>query len=488
MLLTSKADEGEARPCGRHVCLRSMAQVACADLPDLQMENMDILSQLQTKERDSMEVIKYLRLVLHVAYLPHGNKHKCMRLHAFCAHRYSAQPPEISNMHHAHRPESEHAPVPACETLRRDIVVVAPGVVPSCRKENEELQERLRKYKEEADEARDIAERTMRTANEERDRAIAEIETKFKTNDEVREAEVRKLREDLFSLKTFKDRKEVLEGELESVHQELFDAQTAHKEAMSGVERKLIEEKTRLQKEAHAQLMEIKRNTDEEVVNRLDVSTKRILQQNRRLAEDLKLHVQETADLQRTKVALEQENQRLKRDMVLNKEQVDLYSKEKFKNSREVKDLQTKVKNLEKSLSQVVKDFEKERDRLQSKGKAELEEMSVENSGLRKLLKLKEREHFRIKKLAQDIIAQRTEVEQFFLESLEQVRDEIVRERKERDTTFITSESSTHFGGRLPHIRGGSGGNLGGTSTARGDAAAQKRLERVDLKDLGTYC
>jgi hypothetical protein len=45
----------------------------------------------------------------------------------------------------------------------------------------------------------------------------------------------------------------------------------------------------------------------------------------------------------------------------------------------------------------------------------------VENSGMRKLLKLKEREHVRIKKLAQDIIAQRTEVEQFFLESLEQV-------------------------------------------------------------------
>ena len=77
----------------------------------------------------------------------------------------------------------------------------------------------------------------------------------------------------------------------------------------------------------------------------------------------------------------------------------------------------------------------------------------VENSGLRKLLKLKEREHSRIKKLAHDIISQRTEVEQFFLESLEQVRDEIVRERKERDATFITSESSTHFNSRLPHIR-----------------------------------
>ena len=42
-----------------------------------------------------------------------------------------------------------------------------------CRKENEELQERLRKYKEEAESARETAEKTMRTANEERDRAIS---------------------------------------------------------------------------------------------------------------------------------------------------------------------------------------------------------------------------------------------------------------------------------------------------------------------------
>ena len=56
---------------------------------------------------------------------------------------------------------------------------------------------------------------------------------------------------------------------------------------------------------------------------------------------------------------------------------MELYSKEKYKNSREVKDLQNKVKNLEKSLSQVVKDFEKERDRLQSKGRQEKEELEV---------------------------------------------------------------------------------------------------------------
>ncbi len=37
-------------------------------------------------------------------------------------------------------------------------------------------------------------------------RAIAEMEAKFQSNDEVRETEVRKLREELFALKTFKER------------------------------------------------------------------------------------------------------------------------------------------------------------------------------------------------------------------------------------------------------------------------------------------
>jgi DNA repair exonuclease SbcCD ATPase subunit len=160
-----------------------------AKIEELRIENNDLLTKLQTKEQDAMEVIKYLRA------------------------------------------------------------------------ENDSLQEKLRIYSEESATAKSDAETTVRTANEERDRAIAEMEAKFKHNEEQRETDVRKLREELFALKAFKDREEVLETELKRVHQELSDAQAAHKEAMTGVERKLIEEKTRLQKEAHAQLMEIKRNT-----------------------------------------------------------------------------------------------------------------------------------------------------------------------------------------------------------------------------------
>ena len=235
-----------------------------AKIAELRVENNDLLTKLQTKEQDAMEVIKYLRA------------------------------------------------------------------------ENDSLQAKLRIYSEESATAKADAETTVRDANEARDRAIAEMEAQYEHKEETRKGEERKLREELFALKAFKDRKEVLENELERVHQELYDAQAAHKEAMTGVERKLIEEKTRLQKEAHAQLMEIKRNTDEEVVNRLDVSTKRILQQNRRLAEDLKLHVQETAELQRIKAKLEEETKKLRRDLELNEQQMLEYAQDRFRHTKQV--------------------------------------------------------------------------------------------------------------------------------------------------------
>lgn len=199
---------------------------------------------------------------------------------------------------------------------------------------------------------------------------------------------------------------------------------------------------------------------------------------------------QETAELQRVKGKLEEETKRLRRDLELNEQQMQEYAQDRFRHSKKAKDLESKVKNLEKSLAQVVKDFERERERLVSKGQSDLHQTSVENTGLRKLVKLKEREHTKIKRLASDIIAQRSEVEQFFLEALEQVREEITKERSKpppagperanRDgpgSTFLTEESSTHFQGSLPKIKG-----MGG----RGGTQAPQYIpnQRVDIRDL----
>ena len=65
------------------------------------------------------------------------------------------------------------------------------------------------------------------------------------------------------------------------------------------------------------------------------------------------------------------------------------------------------------------------------KAKQKVDELVMANTGLKQLLKLKNRELKNIRKLAQTILDQRTEVEQYFLEALEQVKSEIRQKRED---------------------------------------------------------
>lgn len=62
--------------------------------------------------------------------------------------------------------------------------------------------------------------------------------------------------------------------------------------------------------------------------------------------------------------------------------------------------------------------------------KRELEEANIDASGLRRLMKIKTQELKQMRNLAATILSQRSETEQFFLESLQEVRDMIKAERK----------------------------------------------------------
>ena len=53
-----------------------------------------------------------------------------------------------------------------------------------------------------------------------------------------------------------------------------------------------LEVNTKMRKEYEQKMEELKKSADEEIDERLDASVKRILQQNRRMAEELKIHVQ----------------------------------------------------------------------------------------------------------------------------------------------------------------------------------------------------
>ncbi|KAL1514805.1 hypothetical protein AB1Y20_003891 [Prymnesium parvum] len=307
--------------------------------------------------------------------------------------------------------------------------------------------------------------------DEERETAAAEraaAEEEVSKAAAVREKRLQELEEELRDLKEFKERKAVLEEKLEQGEQERQDMEQEHKVALDSMERKFLEEKGRLQKEYKQMLAEMKKTSQEEAVERLDSSTKKILFENRRMAEELRLQVQETDELQKSKRTLEEENKKLRREVQLNEQSVKEYAKQGFRQSKEIKELNAKVKSLERSLSTSVREFEREKGSLAQADRKKIAEAELDSAGLRQLVRLKTKELGHIKRLATVILQKRNEVETFLLDSIETVKAEIHRRRAEEDRVSMRSK------GRLPAL----------VAAGRPSNLPTSADEHVDIRDL----
>ncbi len=87
--------------------------------------------------------------------------------------------------------------------------------------------------------------------------------------------------------------------------------------------------------------------------------------------------------------------------------------------------MHAKVEVLEKSLSQVIKEFETERQKLVEKYHIENESITIELKKLRNTHELKTNEMNKVKKLGKTIIEQRSDIERFFLDSLDYVKQQV---------------------------------------------------------------
>jgi len=205
------------------------------------------------------------------------------------------------------------------------------------------------------------------------------------------------------------------------------------------LERKFIEQNTQLKKEYEQKLEELKKSAEEDIDERLDASVKRILQQNRRMASELRLHVQETDELQHSKRILEEEKKKLDRELGLKKEMEDRYAKRSAQQALEIREFKDKVNALEKSLTQVVADMERERKILNEQSANNIDEATSEKEGLKRLVKLKTQELKNIRKLAQEVLVQRSDVESFLVSSLYQVRTKVEKEHKRDESSSKVS-------------------------------------------------
>lgn len=143
------------------------------------------------------------------------------------------------------------------------------------------------------------------------------------------------------------------------------------------------------------------------------------------------------------------------------------YAKQGFRQSKENKELMSKVKTLERTLSHSVHAFEKEKDTLLQQDRRKIAEAELDSQGLRQLVRLKTKELSHMKRLAAVILQKRNEVETFLLDSIEHVKAEMGRRRA------VEVRSMPRSRGRLPVLSSSTPSNL-----------PTSPEEHIDIRDL----
>lgn len=231
------------------------------------------------------------------------------------------------------------------------------------------------------------------------------------------------------------------EAQLEELHNTIDREREESQEKLADAERRLVVEKKTLEREQESRFNELKRMARAEIMRSLDDDTKRLIHESRTMSKELTMQTQECKTLSDERTALGDARKTLQRDVELLREAEREWASRSADKERSNKELTARCGELEVLLTQERRDRVAEYAGLMRAFERETEDMRLELAGLRSLMALKNRELRTIKKLAQIVLNQRTEVEQFFLDALTQVKLDIARKKAD---AFEAAAASAH--------------------------------------------
>ncbi|XP_066480054.1 basal body-orientation factor 1 [Tiliqua scincoides] len=306
--------------------------------------------------------------------------------------------------------------------LERDAV----DVLSSLKKQDLEKEELIEKLKQQVHELKQQAKEESEKVAQQFAKQLEEMEAKFQRKAE----EISKIQIELKMIKEFRKQKAHMEKELEELRDKLEITKKDNQETISVLERKFLEEKQRLEREAEKKIIMLAERAHHEAIAQLDNSGRAVFTENVRLHEALGYHMKEAEELQKSKQKLEEDNAFLLQEKEVSGMLVQEKIKQITKQKATIQELHKRVKKLEAALNLMAREFKTEIENTQHKAIMQNQTGQIEIEKLQQLLEMKDREMSRIKKLARNILDERTEVEKFFLDALEQVKQEIMTSRK----------------------------------------------------------
>jgi chromosome segregation ATPase len=158
-------------------------------------------------------------------------------------------------------------------------------------------------------------------------------------------------------------------------------------------------------------------------VKNLDQKTKSIYRENVQLAEALSMHLKDSEELRKVVDRLTAENGELKFNRDFHHQMVETQVSEATKHKKKIQQLQSKVQELESALMKMVNEFEEEKNKMKRKCSSQTHQLQCEVAVLRRNAQLQAKESNHVKLLARQLLDQRTDVEDFFITALTEVKE-----------------------------------------------------------------
>jgi len=256
----------------------------------------------------------------------------------------------------------------------------------------------------------EVWELRRRTENEGNARARA-LEAQRVTHEkerEIRDAAWAREREALTArveaARSFAENKAAHDDELRKVKSEnarLTEVIATQREEM---ERELIARTGALKRECEERVERAKKQAETTMDRKMDQSVKRILAQNRKMADELRLHVAETDVLQRQYATTSAECRRLAQRAEMTEGLEREYAERGATRAKEMKKADEKISTLERGIHELMEAFETQK----SEWKSKMDDLRASNEDevdhLKRALTLKTRELVNIRRLAKEVV------------------------------------------------------------------------------------
>eukprot|EP01116_Phalansterium_solitarium_P009046 TRINITY_DN23050_c0_g1_i1.p1 TRINITY_DN23050_c0_g1~~TRINITY_DN23050_c0_g1_i1.p1 ORF type:complete len:438 (+),score=170.08 TRINITY_DN23050_c0_g1_i1:236-1549(+) len=300
-----------------------------------------------------------------------------------------------------------------------------------------------------------------------------------------RDKQIKDQEDELDTLNEFKQQRQAYLAEVEQLKSQLAEADRQLQDKISRLESKFYSEKLALQKEFAAKLLEAKKQSHETAMARLGDATKTLFVENQQMTDEIHKFSAESDKWKKVRQRLEDDNKKLQRDCEMYQVSIKEYAKVALQRKQKIRKLHQTTQELEAQVAtlneRLVAEARNEKPAASTVVR-QLEDYKLDCEGLRKLLEIKGRETRKIKRLARMILEQRTDLEQFFLDALDEVKAELLisRQRAARQETQPLPDigpkqspgrDSLSSSQRLPSPPG-----------VAADAAAERT---ISVKDLG---